>query len=125
MAGLHAVLGGQRVLDLGDLDDQPLRDIAYLPRDLRVGIDRSLLREDFLVGLQPQRLFILRRDALVDEHFFASQRIGAAIGEIVVGAIHHERHEDQDSRAEAGTATPAALGLCAVTERVLTHLCSP
>src|SRR3546814_1059899 len=95
-----AVLGGQRVLDLRHLRDQALRDLAYLARDLRVRVDRALLRQDLLVGLQAQRLLVLRRYGLVDQPRRAGQRIGRAGGEMVVGAVGDERHQDQQPRAE-------------------------
>src|SRR3546814_5395747 len=92
-----------------------------LARDLRVRVDRALLRQDLLVGLQAERLLVLRRYGLVDQHRLAGQRIGRAVGEIVVGAVGDERHQDQQARAEAEPAPPALPGLPA-SEWILTHL---
>src|SRR3546814_5633696 len=80
-----------------------------------------LLRQDLLVGLQAERLLVLRRYALVDQHRLTGQRIGRAVGDIVVGAVGDERHQDQQARAEAEPATPARPGVLA-SERIATHL---
>src|SRR3546814_14109537 len=93
-----AVLGGQRVLDLRHLRDQALRDLAYLARDLRVRVDRALLRQDLLVGLQAQRLLVLRRYGLVDQHRLAGQRIGRAVGEIGVGESGRESSREGEGK---------------------------
>src|SRR3546814_6980422 len=89
-----------------------LRDLSHLARDLRVRVDRALLRQDLLVGLQAERLLVLRRYGLVDQHRLAGQRIGRAVGEIVVGAVGDERHQDQQARAdrsEERTSEPQSL----------------
>ena len=108
---LQVVFGGERILDLRDLRDQPLRDLAHLARDLRVGIQRLLLRQDLLVGLQAQRLFVLRGDALVDHHLLAGQRIGAAVGEPVERGVTGEQH--QHPQAQAAESESAARALAA------------
>src|SRR3546814_2573078 len=67
-----------------------------------------------------ERLLVLRRYGLVDQHRLAGQRIGRAVGEIVVGAVGDERHQDQQARAEAEPAPPALPGLPA-SERSEEH----
>src|SRR3546814_14664076 len=64
-----------------------------------------------------ERLLVLRRYGLVDQHRLAGQRIGRAVGEIVVGAVGGERHQDQQARAEAEPAPPALPGLPRSAER--------
>ena len=106
MRRLQAVLGGERILDFRDLRDQALGDFTHLPRDLRVRVQRLLLRQDLLVGLQAQRLFVLRRDVLVDDDLFAGQRIGRAVGKPVIAAVDGEQHQYPDAQsAEAAKRT--------------------
>src|SRR5690606_3774656 len=122
--GLLAILRGERRLDLGHLRDQSLGDAAYLARDLGIGIHRPFLAQDLLVGLQPQRLLVLDRQAAVDQHRFAGHRVHRLVGEPVVHAVAREQQQDDEARVDA---TPARGRLLPVapTERITSHLFPP
>src|SRR5690606_19524560 len=97
---------------------QALRDLRHLARDLGVVVQRRLLRQDLLERLQPERLLVLRSDALVDQHGLAGVRIGAAVGEPVPGGVAGE--QDQHPPAQPAAA-PAPGALLSVAEGILSH----
>ena len=119
MAGLQAMFGSHRIGHRRDPGDQPLGDAADLLGDLRIRVDRLLLLQDLLERLQAHRLLVLGRDALVDQHGLAGQRVGAAVGEVVIGRVAGEQHQDQQARVEATSAR--SLLVLPVAERILVH----
>src|SRR5690606_18206735 len=78
------------------------------------------------VGLQAQRLFVLHREAAVDQHRLAGDRIEGLVGEPVVRAVPDERDEDQDPRIEtAARPRRPALPWPPAAERILAHVPLP
>ena len=116
------LLGRDGRFDLGHLGDQPLRDGAHLLGDLRIGIDRLLLLQDFLVGLQAERLLLFHADRIVDQHLLAGIRIDDAVVQVIAPAVHQEAQQDQPAQvAQSAAATPASLPVLRATVRILPH----
>ncbi|KAG1166694.1 hypothetical protein G6F35_018043 [Rhizopus arrhizus] len=112
----------QRGLHHIDLGDQPLGNVAHVACDWRVGIHRPFLRQDLLVGLQPQRSLLARVQAAVDHHLLAGIGIDRAVREPVEHRVAggQQQHPPADVAEQA---TPLrALGRAG--KGIVAHLCA-
>ncbi|VXB24911.1 hypothetical protein LUTEI9C_140058 [Luteimonas sp. 9C] len=123
--GFQPVLPREFGLDHVDLGDQALGDQADLFRDLAVGIDGALLAEDFLVGLEAQRLLLIDIERAIDQHGLAGDRVDALVGEVVVRAVAREQQQDDEAHAEAAPRRATGLTTVTAAEWILSHLVSP
>ncbi len=120
MRRLQPVLFGQRGFHHVHLGNQALCNRAHVARYLRVGIHRPFLRQDLLVGLQPEGFFLVGVQRTVDEHAFTGVRVHRAVGEPVEGGITGERQQHPPADVAEQPWTPGAALLLAA-EWIVAH----
>ncbi len=120
MRGLQPVFFGKRGFHHVHLGDQALGDRLDLARLRRTGIQRPLLRQDLLVGLQAERLLLGRIERAVDQHAFAGVRIHRAVGKPVERGVAGEGQQYPPADV-AEQARPPGAALLLTAEWIVAH----